>query len=191
MNYKINDKCFDIFPRLETERLLLEEITIGDAQDLYEIRSDSKVMKYFDREMHKKIDDTLEMIEEIKKSFKEKNGITWIMKEKDSKKVIGYLGFWRLIRDKVRGEIGYALKPEYWNKGFMKESLIKIIEFGFNEFGLHSIEANVNPENINSIKLLESIGFKKEAYFREDYFFQGKFLDSVIYSLLETDPLNK
>ena len=191
MNYKINDKCFDIFPRLETERLLLEEITIGDAQDLYEIRSDPKVMKYFDREMHKKIDDTLEMIEEIKKSFKEKNGITWIMKEKDSKKVIGYLGFWRLIRDKVRGEIGYALKPEYWNKGFMKESLIKIIEFGFNEFGLHSIEANVNPENINSIKLLESIGFKKEAYFREDYFFQGKFLDSVIYSLLETDPLNK
>ena len=191
MNYKINDKCFDIYPRLETERLLLEEITINDAQDLYEIRSDSKVMKYFDREMHKKIDDTLEMIEEIKKSFKEKNGITWIMKEKDSKKVIGYLGFWRLIRDKVRGEIGYALKPAYWNKGFMKESLIKIIGFGFNEFGLHSIEANVNPENINSIKSLERIGFKKEAYFREDYFFQGKFLDSVIYSLLETDPLNK
>jgi ribosomal-protein-alanine N-acetyltransferase len=191
MNYKINDKCFDIFPRLGTERLLLEEITINDAQDLYEIRSDSKVMKYFDREMHKKIDDTLEMIEEIKKSFKEKNGITWIMKEKESKKVIGYLGFWRLIRDKVRAEIGYALKPEYWNKGFMKESLIKIIEFGFNEFGLHSIEANVNPENVNSIRLLERIGFKKEAYFREDYFFQGKFLDSVIYSLLETDTFNK
>jgi ribosomal-protein-alanine N-acetyltransferase len=191
MNYKINDTCFDIFPKLETERLLLEEITRNDAQDLYEIRSDSKVMKYFDREMHRKIDDTLEMIEEIKKSFKEKNGITWIMKDKNSKKMIGYLGYWKLIRDKVRAEIGFALKPEYWNKGFMKESLIKIIEFGFNEFGLHSIEANVNPENINSIRLLERIGFKKEAYFKEDYFFQGKFLDSVIYSLLETDLLNK
>ena len=63
MNYKINDNCFDIFPRLETERLSLEEISTNDAQDLFEIRSDSKVMKYFDREMHRRIEDTLEMIE--------------------------------------------------------------------------------------------------------------------------------
>ena len=52
---------------------------------------------------------------------------------------------------------------------------------------MHSIEANVNPGNISSVKLLERAGFKREAYFRENYLFDGKFYDSLIYSLLETD----
>jgi ribosomal-protein-alanine N-acetyltransferase len=87
----------------------------------------------------------------------------------------------------MRAEIGYAMKPEYWGNGYMYEALAKVINFGFNEFCLHSIEANVNPANASSIKLLEKLGFKKEAYFREDYLYNGKFLDTAIYSLLETD----
>lgn len=53
----------------------------------------------------------------------------------------------------------------------------------------HRIEANMNPNNILSIKLLEKLGFKKEAYFRENFFYNGKFLDSVIYSMIESDYL--
>jgi ribosomal-protein-alanine N-acetyltransferase len=92
-----------------------------------------------------------------------------------------------LIRENLRAEIGYAMKPEYWGNGYMKESLTKVIEFGFKDFCLHSIEANVNPNNLSSIKLLENFGFQREAYFKEDYFYNGKFLDTAIYSLLETD----
>lgn len=80
------------------------------------------------------------------------------------------------------------MKPEFWGNGFMHESLIKVIDFGFNKLSLHSIEANVNPANVSSITLLEKLKFKREAYFKEDYLFNGKFLDTSIYSLLETDP---
>ena len=69
----------------------------------------------------------------------------------------------------------------------MSEALLKVIEFGFNEFKLHSIMGNVNPQNKRSIKLLEKYGFKKEAHFREDYLYNGKYLDSIIYCLLEND----
>jgi ribosomal-protein-alanine N-acetyltransferase len=62
-----------------------------------------------------------------------------------------------------------------------------MVRFGFNEINLHSIEANVNPANERSKKVLEKIGFKREAYFRENYLFNKKFLDSIIYSLLEKD----
>ncbi|MCB9249885.1 MAG: GNAT family N-acetyltransferase [Ignavibacteriales bacterium] len=82
--------------------------------------------------------------------------------KKNTSKVIGYIGYWRLVREGVRAEIGYALKPEYWGKGLMSESLLKVIEFGFANFGLHSIEGNVNPENKNSIKILEKFGFKRK-----------------------------
>ncbi|MFZ1290164.1 MAG: GNAT family N-acetyltransferase [Melioribacteraceae bacterium] len=191
MNYEINNKVFEKFPNIETENLLLESFIIQDAMELFNIRSDYRVTKYLDRDKHKTIDESKKMIQEIINSYEKKTGINWIIREKKSSEVVGYIGYWRLIRESVRAEIGYALKPEYWGKGYMSEIFPKVIEFGFKDFGLHSIMGNVNPKNEKSIKVLEKFGFKKEAHFREDYFYKGKYLDSVIYCLLETDFLLK
>ncbi|MBK8946677.1 MAG: GNAT family N-acetyltransferase [Ignavibacteriae bacterium] len=191
MNFSINDKVFNQFPNLETKNLILESFTVLDANEIFIIRSDNRVTKYLDRDNHKSIDETMEMIQRIIKSYEDKTGINWIIREKSFSKVVGYIGYWNLIRENVRAEIGYALNPEYWGKGIMSESLSKILEFGFNELSLHSIFGNVNPQNKRSIKLLERFGFKKEAYFREDYLYNGKYLDSEIYCLLETDFCNK
>jgi ribosomal-protein-alanine N-acetyltransferase len=187
MNFRINDAVFDQFPNIETKNLILESFTIQDAEELFKIRSDNRVTKYLDRNNHKTVEESKTMIQGIIQSYKDKTGINWIIREKGSLKVVGYIGFWSLIKENVRAEIGYALKPEYWGKGYMSEALFKVIEYGFKEFELHSIVGNVNPENKSSIKILEKFGFKKEAYFREDYLFNGKFLDSEIYCLLETD----
>jgi ribosomal-protein-alanine N-acetyltransferase len=187
MNYKINDDVFNVFPNLETNRLLLTEFAKTDSKELFKLRSDERVLKYLDRDSHKSVEESELMIEEMIKSYNNKEGINWIIRKKDTLDVIGYIGYWRMIRLNVRAEIGYAMKPEYWGNGYMQEALTKVIEFGFNTFRLHSIEGNVNPNNLSSLKLLEKLGFKREAYFREDYLFNGKFLDSVIYSLLETD----
>jgi len=185
MNNKINDDIFSVFPILETERLLLTEFLKSDAEELFKMRSDEKVQKYLDRDPHKTVEESALMIEGMTVSYISKEGINWIIRKKDTLDVIGYIGYWRMIRNNVRAEIGYAMKPEFWGNGFMHEALTKVIDFGFNEFCLHSIEANVNPANVSSIKLLEKCGFKREAYFKEDYFYNGKFLDSAIYSLLE------
>ena len=190
MNTKINDNIFVTFPNLETERLLLREFVIGDAEELFKIRSDERVMKYFDRDPHKSVAESELMIEKMIETYNNKAGINWIIINKDSLSVIGYIGYWRLIRENLRAEVGYAMKPEYWGNGYMQEALNKVIKFGFKEFCLHSIEGNVNPHNLNSIKLLEKFGFKREAYFKEDYFYNGKFLDTAIYSLLEKDIKN-
>ncbi len=190
MNTKINDNIFDTFPNLETERLLLREFVKGDAEELFKIRSDERVMKYLDRDPHKSVAESELMIEKMIEIHNNKSGINWIINKKDSLSVIGYIGYWRLIRENLRAEVGYAMKPEYWGNGYMQEALNKVIEFGFKELCLHSIEGNVNPNNLDSIKLLEKFGFKREAYFKEDYFYNGKFLDTAIYSLLEIDIKN-
>lgn len=187
MNFKINDAVFNQFPRIETANLALENFTIQDAKELFKIRSDDRVTKYLDRDNHKTIEESETMVREIIHSYENKIGINWILREKVSSEAVGYIGFWRLIRESARAEIGYALKPEYWGKGYMSEVFPTIIKFGFNEFGLHSIMGNVNPQNESSIKVLERFGFKKEAHFREDYLYKGKYLDSAIYCLLETD----
>ncbi|MBI9053995.1 MAG: GNAT family N-acetyltransferase [Bacteroidales bacterium] len=111
--------------------------------------------------------------------------MNWAIVEKSSNVFLGYFGFWRIMKEHCRAEIGFALKPEYWGKGFMTESLLQFVNFGFNNLQVHSIEANVNPLNEKSMLILEKVGFKKEAYFRENYLFNGRFIDSAIFSLIE------
>jgi ribosomal-protein-alanine N-acetyltransferase len=190
MNIKINDNIFIDFPNLETKRLYLREFVKSDAEELFKMRSDERVLKYLDRDPHKSVEESELMIEKMISTYNSKEGINWIIRGKNTLNVIGYIGYWRLIRENLRAEIGYAMKPEYWGNGYMQEALTKVIDFGFKEFCLHSIEANVNPNNLSSIKLLEKSGFRRQAYFKEDYFYNGKFLDSAIYSLLETDYEN-
>ena len=69
----------------------------------------------------------------------------------------------------------------------MKEAIKTLIHFAFHTFNLNSLEANINPKNQNSRSILLKLGFQKEAYFRENYFYNGVFLDSEIYSLLKSD----
>lgn len=64
----------------------------------------------------------------------------------------------------------------------MQEAMTEIIKFAFQVLKLHSIEANTNPDNTFSIKLLKRNRFIREGYFHENYFFDGNFCDSVVYS---------
>jgi ribosomal-protein-alanine N-acetyltransferase len=187
MNIQINDSVFESFPALETERLVLRDFTNEDASDFFRVRSNPAVMKYLDIEVHKTVADSIKMIERIHDSFSDKTGINWVIEEKGTKAFTGYCCFHRLMRANARAEIGYALRPEYWRKGIAKEAINALVNFAFNKLSVHGIEANVNPENISSKKLLGKLGFKREAFFREYHLSNKKFTDSEIYCLIESD----
>ena len=184
---EIDKSIFKSFPEFESERLLFRKLLLSDAKDLLLIRSNDAVMRFMDVMRFESIADAEKMIRSVEESYKNENGINWAIVEKHSNSFVGYFGFFRIIPEHCRAESGYALKPEYWGKGYMYETINKMVRFGFENMRLHSIEANVNPLNERSKKVLERIGFKKEAHFRENYLFNGEFLDSIIYSLLEKD----
>ena len=185
--FEINKKVFENFPELESGRLIFRQILLDDSEKLFEIRSNSEVMKFMDVEPMKSLAEAENLISSVSESFRIRTGINWGIVEKHSNEFIGYFGFWRIDVKNCRGEIGYALHPKFWDKGYMSETLNTLIEYGFNELHLHSIEANVNPYNLSSIKLLEKVGCKQEAYFKESFLFRTEFKDSIIYSLLKKD----
>lgn len=185
MNIKINDTVFESFPNLESPRLIFKEFESSDSQTIFELRSNPETMRYMDSYPYKTIEDAAQYIQQNKIAFEEKTGLNWAIFEKETKQFIGYFSFWRFFRCNCRGEIGYALHPKYWGKGYMDETIKTMLPFAFEQFGLHSILANVNPNNTNSIRLLEKNGFVQEAHFKEDYFFDGRYIDSLIFSLLE------
>jgi ribosomal-protein-alanine N-acetyltransferase len=175
---------FGKFPLLETERLFFRQITAAHAPDIFRLRTDEKVIKYVDRLPMKNMQEAMDLVKLISDSFDNNNGIAWAIESKETKRTVGDISFWKLIKEHHRAEIGYSALPEYWGKGLMTEAIKKVIEYGFSVMKLHSIEANVNPDNQPSIKLLERAGFVREAYFKENYYFDGKFVDSAIYSLI-------
>ncbi len=187
MTIEIDKSVFKAFPEFESERLQFRNILLSDAKNLFHIRSNDDVMRFMDVDRFESISDAEKLINSVEEAYRKQEGITWAIIERHSNSFIGYFGFWRMIPEHCRAEIGYALKREYWGKGYMFETINIMARFGFEKMKLHSIEANVNPANQRSKKVLEKIGFKKEAYFRENYLFDNKFLDSIIYSLLEKD----
>lgn len=187
MSTIINDQVFESFPVLTSERLAFRHFTEQDASAILALRSHPQVMTYLDAPPFQSLEDARQMIDRNRLSFEKKEGINWVITEKGQHKMIGYFGIWRLDRKNCRGEIGYGLHPDYWGKGYMVETLGLLLDFAFNELQLHSIEANVNPQNEASKKVLTHLGFQQEAYFRENYFYDGHFLDSAIYCLLASD----
>lgn len=182
---KFNDKVFDSFPVLETKRLILREIRPEDVKEVFEIRANKDVMKYFGKDPLKSVKEAEELVNQTLEGFKNKEGIRWGITIKGSDKIIGSGGLWRLLKPHLRGEIGYELSPEYWQKGIMSEAISEMIRFSFDPMNLHTIEANLDPANIASIRLLEKAGFKKEGHIKESYYHNGAFTDTAVYSLIK------
>ncbi len=173
---------FESFPLLETGRLILRQLTAADTADIFSLRSNEEAMQYINKPRLKSMDDAVELVKTMT-NLSER--IIWGIRLKDLDQVVGTIGYHRILKEHFRAEIGYMLLPQYWNTGLMSEAVAKVIEFGFNEMKLHSIEAIINPGNSNSRKILQKFNFLKEGYFKEDFFFDGKFYDSEVYSLVK------
>lgn len=176
---------FNQFPELNTDRLLLREMTDADADRLYQFRSDPRVMEYFGRPVMESIDEARQFIVKIHEMFTSHEGVQWAICLSGNPEMIGTITIWKIDKTNHRGEIGYLLDPEQQRKGIMSEALQAILQYGFKTLKLHSMEANVNPDNQKSINLLERNGFVKEAHFRENFYNDGVFEDSAIYSLID------
>ena len=180
---------FSPFPVLETGRLILRNITHADAPALFEMRSNPELLKYLDRPPFLSVEEAMQFIDKSQKMVTQNEGILWVIALKETpERLIGTVGFWRIQKEHYRAETGYILNPLFWKKGIMKEALNATIQYAFTQTALHSIEANIDPANRASAKLLESCGFVQEAYFKENYYFNGIFKDSIIYSLVKRYP---
>ncbi|MCG7378095.1 GNAT family N-acetyltransferase [Paenibacillus sp. ACRSA] len=89
--------------------------------------------------------------------------------------------------DHYRAEIGYDLAQSHWGRGFSSESIRAMLEHGYSILKMNRIEAKVDPDNVNSIKLLEKLGFICEGTLRQYERVEGAFKDIHMYSKLSSD----
>lgn len=173
--------------KLETDRLLIRPININDKNEIFEYRSDKETNKY-----QGWIPETIDDVEAFIAKISNKINVpgTWFQLaiiDKETNKIVGDLGIHFMDNENKQVEIGCTLNKDYQNKGFATESLKKVIDYLFNDLKKHRIVASIDPDNKDSIRLVERIGFRKEAHFIESLMINGKWVDDMIYALIEKD----
>ena len=176
---------FHPFKNLETERLLLRRVAESDYPEIMELRGNPETMKYIPRPLVKTKEDAINHFKMIDDKIESNEGINWAITLKGNPKLIGIIGHYRIQPENYRCEIGYMILPENKGKGIVTEAIKVVLKYGFDDLQMHSIEAVIDPENTASERVLQKNGFVKEAHLIENEFAEGKFWDSVIYSILK------
>lgn len=179
---------FDPFPIIETNRLILRRMTLTDAPDYFLLRSNVDAMKHICKPLQTSLKEAEELIYKVNEMINFNEGIGWALCLKEDNRMIGTVSFHKIDKANYRAEIGYMLFPFFWRKGIISEAVNAIIDFGFNVLKFHSIEAHIDPTNIGSEKVLTKCHFVKEAYYKENYYFDGRFLDTAVFSLINPNP---
>lgn len=172
---------------LETDRLLIRPINIDDKHEIFKYRHDKEANKY-----QGWIPETIEDVElficEVSKQINVPG--SWfqlVIVDKETQVIVGDLGIHFIDSENKQAEIGCTLNKDFQKKGFATESLKRVIDYLFNELNKHRIITSIDPDNENSIRLVERIGFRKEAHFVESLLINGKWVDDLIYALIEKD----
>jgi len=177
---------FESFPELETDRLLLKEMTVADySSDFFEMRREPSVAEHNAFNPYENIKQAEEAISSFREEFEKKEEIFWGVVLKENGKLIGYVrnGF---LSD-VMSSLGYGLNKYYWGKGHATEAVSAIIDFIYENTETNRIQATVTLKNHPSIKLLERLNFKREGILRERVRWKGAIKDLYMYSLIKSE----
>jgi ribosomal-protein-alanine N-acetyltransferase len=179
--------CFKTFPVLKTQRLRLRELVPDDAEALFIVYSDPKVMAGHGTPVYKTVDEATRLINWYAKAFRERRALRWAITRHDDNIVLGTCGYHDITAYHHRAEIGYELASAEWRQGIMFEAVRAVVHFGLTEMGLHRIEAIVDPQNPASANLLRKVGFTEEAFLRARFNDNGRFVDDWFFSILTTE----
>ncbi|CAF1448268.1 unnamed protein product [Didymodactylos carnosus] len=170
---------------LETKRLILRQITLDDAEDMFKFTSDPQVETW--DPIDETVADTRMFIEFLQKKYAEKEPALWGIADKNTNKIIGYCGFNHSQPEHSIVELEYALDKAYWNQGLMSEALEAIFAFTFNILKINRVIAFIVIDNIRSERVALKLGMQLEGVHREAGYTRGAFWDMKSYVMLRND----
>lgn len=151
---------------IETNRLRLRRLSSDDAEFILRLLNEPSFIQNIGDRGVRTIDDARAYILKGPIASYEKFGFgLWLIEEKESAAAIGMCGL--LKRDVLEDvDIGYALLPQYWSRGYALESASAVLQYAKDNLGSKRVLAVVNGNNQSSISLLEKLGFQYERMVR-------------------------
>ncbi len=169
---------FEKLPSLETERLILRQITTSaaDGHDSLEFINDYSVYRFWgvydeskDSNGRRRPKKKIKLDYHYNSTMKEFNAgreLTWLMELKDTHKVIGEIVLYD-FRLKQQADIGYRINKDYWGKGFAPEAGQAMVKAAFDAIELTRLQIRCFSNNPGSIRVAEKLGFIQEGLIRK------------------------
>ena len=174
-------------PTLRAPRLTLRALTEADVADVLAVFSDPLVLRYWDGPLITTHQEAMQYIDRIHYGFRRHELMQWGIADAATDGVIGTCTLTHLSITHERAEIGFALRQARWGQGLGSEAVTAALDFGFQVLGLHRIEADVDPRNERSLRLLDRLGFRREGHLRERYYMNGERQDAVMMAMLRPE----
>ena len=169
---------------LSTDRLVLRPLLPTDADAVFAMRSDPIVQRYGSHPPWTDRQTAVAYIERDMGAMAAGNGAQFGIERREDGAVIGTCTLYALDAQSRHAECGYTLLPSAWGKGYASEATTRLLDWGFDELDLHRVEADIDPRNTASARVLERLGFKHEGHLRERWIVGGEISDSWLYGLL-------
>jgi [ribosomal protein S5]-alanine N-acetyltransferase len=167
-----------MLPIIKTCRLVLRPLVPSDACDAHRFLSDERVMQYWSSGPHTDIGDTERY---ITGNCTGGTHESWAITE-DGGPAIGWVN--QCERRPLVYELGYILAADQWGKGLAREAVTAALEYAFGTLGARRVYADCDPDNLSSIRLVESLGFVHEGHLRAEWETHIGIRDSLIFGLL-------
>jgi RimJ/RimL family protein N-acetyltransferase len=176
---------------IRTERLLLRPFGPDDLDALHAMFGDPGVTRYLEHGPLSRdaVRELLARISAMTGIDAERNSLRLAVELRASGQVVGDVSLWRTSAEHNQGEIGFVLHPQHQGRGYAAESMRELLRIGFEEAGLHRIVGRCDAENSASASLMERLGMRREAHFRENELIKGAWSDGLVYAMLASEWL--
>lgn len=155
---------------LRTPRLTLRRARASDLDALHGILSDEETVRFWSTGPHRTLEVTRDWLDAMRASPPEVSEDFIIEHEGET---VGKVGFHRLP------EIGFLLRRDLWGRGLVTEAARAVIEHVFRTRDLSELQADVDPRNVGSLRVLQRLGFVETGRAERTYCIEGVWVDSV------------
>jgi RimJ/RimL family protein N-acetyltransferase len=188
----VREEALVMWKDLETGRLRLRRLVASDSPAVYAYRSLPEVarLQFWDPRNEEEI---RAFLEELSRVEPDTPG-TWFqlgITLRESGLLIGDCGIRFPAEERWQVELGISLAPSHHGKGYATEALGTVLDYCFGPLGKHRVFASADPRNDASIALMERIGMRREAHFRESLWFKGAWADDLIYAILDSEWISR
>lgn len=172
---------------LSTARLTLRPLRTEDASPLFAMYSDVEFMRYWSFPVMKRYEQAVDYVARRMQGSVTQTEIFWAIDLTATNETIGTCCLFNADLVSKRAEIGFGLHRPFWGRGYMTEAARAAVDCAFDLLRLHRLEAEIDPRNTPSARVLERLGFVKEGLLRERWIIDDEISDGAIYGLLRTD----
>ena len=174
--------------RIATDRLVLREFVPDDWPAVLAYQRDPRYLRFYPWTYRTETDvqDFVQMFVD-QQAEQPRRKFQLAITLPDDERLIGNCGIRRKPEQDWEADIGYELAPEHWGRGYATEAALAVVSFGFRELELHRISSWCIADNSASARVLEKVGLRPEGRLRENEYFKGRWWDTLLYGVLESE----